>query len=430
MSKTLSFKVPKKLKPLDESNARYKGAVGGRGSGKSYYFADKLIDRFVENPDLNWACMREVQKSIAKSSKKLLEDRIKYHGLHDYFEILQTEIRSKRGSGEIIFQGLQDHTADSIKSLEGFDGVWVEESQTITEHSLDLLIPTFRKDDSELWFSWNRRLRTDAVEKLFKTKSNSILIHINYVDNPYCSKIIIDEAEEMREKSPDKYEHIYLGGFVDTVGDKLFRYTAVKDAMERKQADVDRSGVYIFSADVARYGNDSSVMFKRRGYDVYEMQVFNNINTMEYANRIAGEIRKSDRAPDAVFIDTIGVGAGVMDRVKEQGYRAIDANVSNKAQEMELYANKRAEMYFELKEFIEKGGRIPNDEELMEELLNISYVYTETGKIRIVKKEILKEELGRSPDKADALALSFYAKIRVTHNNTFTNQSSGAWLSN
>jgi hypothetical protein len=151
---------------------------------------------------------------------------------------------------------------------------------------------------------------------------------------------------------------------------------------------------------------------------------------MEYANRIAHEIQKESRDPDAVFIDTIGVGAGVMDRVKEQGYRAYDANVSMKADEIDLYANKRAEMYFSLKDFLDKGGRIPNDDELLEELLNISYTFTETGKIRIVKKDVLKADLGRSPDKADALALSFYANIRVNKNNTFSSTNSGGWESN
>ena len=117
----IKFNIPEKLEELDQSTTRYKGAKGGRGSGKSYYFADNIIKQFILNPDTNAVCMREVQKSIAKSSKKLIEDRIEYYGLHDYFEILQTEIRSKRGKGEIIFQGLQDHTADSIKSLEAFD---------------------------------------------------------------------------------------------------------------------------------------------------------------------------------------------------------------------------------------------------------------------------------------------------------------------
>lgn len=195
-NRELEFQVPEKLSALDESDARYKGAKGGRGSGKSYYFADKIIDRFIENPNTRWVCFREVQKSIKESSKKLLEDRIEFYGLHDYFEITQQEIRSKRGGGYIVFHGLQDHTVDSIKSFEGFDGGWVEESQSITEFSLDIMTPTFRKDGSELWFSWNQRFRTDPIERFFRSKDNSTLVHINscfdlFLIVGYHSSIII-----------------------------------------------------------------------------------------------------------------------------------------------------------------------------------------------------------------------------------------------
>ncbi len=423
----MEIEVASKIKPLYTDNSRYKGLKGGRGSSKSWAIIDYILYRMVNNQNLFTICLREVQKSIQHSSKKLLEDRIVYHKLFDYFEILSSEIRCKRGDGLIIFAGLQDHNVDSIKSLEGADIAFVEEAQTISQHSLDLLTPTIRKDDSELLFSWNPRQRTDAVEKLFKTKANSIVLHINYTDNPFCPQVVIDEAEEMKLQDSDKYDHIYLGGYVDTTGNKLFSYSKVIEAMERKQADVDRTGALVFSADVARYGDDSSVLYKRRGYDVYEQQEYQKLNTMEYANRIANEIEKGDRPPDAVFVDTIGVGAGVMDRLKERGYRAIDANVSNKAEEIDLYANKRAEMYFNLKEFIDRGGRIPKDDALLEELLNISYTFTETGKIRIVKKDAMKEELGRSPDKADGLALSFYSKVRTQNNNSFTNQAGGEW---
>ena len=149
----MQIEVPSKVRELYTTDARYIGLKGGRSSGKSWAVADYILYRMVQDQSLFTVCLREIQKSIAKSSKKLLEDRIRYHNLQDYFEILQTEIRCKKGSGEIIFQGLQDTTADSIKSLEGADLCFVEEAQTITQHSLDLLVPTIRKDSSKLIFT-------------------------------------------------------------------------------------------------------------------------------------------------------------------------------------------------------------------------------------------------------------------------------------
>ncbi len=406
MAREIEFKVPEKLAPLDTIKARYKGAKGGRGSGKSYYFADKLLDRFIENPNLNWACMREVQKSIAKSSKKLLEDRIEYYGLHDYFEILQTEIRCKRGKGEIIFQGLQDHTVDSIKSLEGYDGVWVEEAQSITQHSLDLLIPTFRKDNSELWFSWNPELRTDAVERLFKDKDNSICVHINYTENPFCSNVIIQEAEEMRLKDPDKYHHIYLGGYVDTTGNKLFSYSDIERAMSRNGDD---SGATVIGCDVARYGDDSTTLVVRSGLWVKsilqkrKLAITETADWAEYISRISGA--------DAIIVDTIGIGAGVHDILLKKGVFSVDGNFGFKAQDEDTYANKRAEAYFKLAEAFKRGLSVPYDEELIEELLAVEYLFNENGKAKIMPKDKIKELLGRSPDKADALALTYFTEV-------------------
>jgi len=407
MSREIRFKVPKKLRPLDESKARYKGAKGGRGSGKSFYFADKLLDRFLDNPDLRWVCMREVQKSIAKSSKKLLEDRIDFHKLHDYFEVLQTEIRCKRGSGEIIFQGLQDHTADSIKSLEGFDGAWIEEAQSITQHSLDLVTPTFRKDNSELWFSWNPRLRTDAVEKLFKSKKNSILIHIDYKDNPYCSKIIKDEAQEMYLEDPEKYAHIFLGGYVDTTGNKLFSYKDIDRAMTRTQV---ATGATIIGCDVARYGDDSTVLVVRSGLWVKSILQKKSLAVTEVADW-AGHIADISQA-DAIAVDTIGLGAGVHDILLRKGYFSIDANFGYKASDDKRYINKRAESYFKLSKALKAGLALPQNDALMEELLAIEYEFSDTnGKLKIISKDKIKELLGRSPDLADALALSYFTDV-------------------
>jgi len=171
----------------------------------------------VCDPTLNVICLREIQRSIKYSSKMLLADRIEYYGLEGMFTILDQEIKTPQG-GLIIFNGLQDHTASSIKSLEGFKLAWVEEAQTISPYSLELLLPTIREDGSELLFSWNPHNEDDPIEELFVDKDDSLLIHINYTDNPFVSQVLVDEAEEMKKKDPAKYAHVYLGGFRLSVG--------------------------------------------------------------------------------------------------------------------------------------------------------------------------------------------------------------------
>ena len=132
---------------------RYRAAFGGRGSGKSHFFAEMLIERCVLTPT-SVVCIREVQKSLNQSVKKLLEIKIEALGVSDMFTVRDNKITSKNGS-MIIFQGMQNHTADSIKSLEGFDIAWIEEAQSISEMSLSLLRPTIRKPGSEIWATWN-----------------------------------------------------------------------------------------------------------------------------------------------------------------------------------------------------------------------------------------------------------------------------------
>ena len=145
----LQIKTPRwSLPVIDGRDARYLGAHGGRGSGKSHLFAEMLIERSIMGR-VDAVCVREVQKSLAQSVKKLLENKIQELNVSHMFTIKEFEIRSVHG-GIIIFQGLQNHTADSIKSLEGYDIAWVEEAQSLSQFSLDILRPTIRKPCSRL----------------------------------------------------------------------------------------------------------------------------------------------------------------------------------------------------------------------------------------------------------------------------------------
>lgn len=210
---TINLQTPRWAKPLLQPK-RYKGAKGGRGGGKSHFFAEMALETMISNPSANVVCIREIQKSIKFSVKKLVEDKIRELNIIHLFEITQAEIRRINGNGVMIFQGMQDHTADSIKSLEAFDVAWVEEAQSISERSLELLLPTIRADGSEIWFSWNPFTPEDAIERFFSKLSNEkILVTVNYLDNPFANEVIFNEAERHKVERPDTFDNVWLGEY-------------------------------------------------------------------------------------------------------------------------------------------------------------------------------------------------------------------------
>lgn len=194
--------------------SRYKGAYGGRGSGKSHFFGEHLVEECILNPGTRAVCIREVQKTLAESSKAVIEGKIRDLGVGKSFNITEARIDTP-GGGLIVFQGMQNHTAESIKSLEGFRIAWVDEAQTLSERSLSLLRPTIRAEGSELWFSWNPRRKTDAVDKFLRTDrpDNAIVVKANWSENPWWNDVL--EAERLLEQKryPERYDHIYEGDY-------------------------------------------------------------------------------------------------------------------------------------------------------------------------------------------------------------------------
>jgi len=191
--------------------------------------AEMLVEEHVRYKDQQSVCIREIQKSLKFSAKKLVEDKIRLLGVSHLFEITLTEIRRNGGEGVLIFQGMQDHTADSIKSLEGFDRAWVEEAQSLSARSMELLIPTIRSDSSEIWFTWNPDQHDDAVEQLFKDNDDAVLVHTNYLDNPWCPKVMKKQAVWQQRQDHEKYDHIWLGGYNTKSEAKIFKHCRVDE---------------------------------------------------------------------------------------------------------------------------------------------------------------------------------------------------------
>lgn len=227
----LRIQTPAWAEPL-LAPARYKGAHGGRGSGKSHFFAELLVEEHVSNQSQRSVCIREVQKSIKMSAKLLIENKIEQLGVGEYFEVQDSIIKSRKGGGMMIFQGMQNHTADSIKSLEGFDRAWIEEAQSVSHRSLELIRPTIRKPNSELWFSWNPYLNTDPIDVLLRGENpppDSTIVQVNYMDNPWLPGVLRAEMEYDRGRDLDKYEHVWLGGYVKNTEARVFKNWRVED---------------------------------------------------------------------------------------------------------------------------------------------------------------------------------------------------------
>ena len=203
---------------------RYKGAEGGRGSGKSHFFAELLVEEHMANPGMHSLCIREVQKTLRESAKRLIEAKIQELGVGPYFEVQDKLIKCPGGS-EISFAGMKDHNAESVKSFEGVGRCWIEEGQTLSKKSWAMLYPTIRKPGSEIWASWNPRRAVDPIDHFFKEEGKDdpdvISVKANWSDNPWFpAEMEKDRLRDFHNK-PDQYEHIWEGGYV-TVTDGAY----------------------------------------------------------------------------------------------------------------------------------------------------------------------------------------------------------------
>lgn len=249
--------------------ARYKGAHGGRGSAKSHFFAGLWLEESISRK-LDFVCLRETLKSLEFSVKKLLEHKIEAHNCGAYFEVQDRRILSKAG-GVTIFEGMQNHTADSIKSLEGFDRAWFEEAQNASENSLTLLRPTIRKQHSELWFSWNPNAPTDPIDALLRGDNippDAIVVQANYMDNPWLPDVLRAEMEYDRGRDVEKYNHVWLGEYKRNSEARVFRNWLIEEF------DTPGGAIHYLGADWG-FSVDPSVLVRchidgRRMYIDYE----------------------------------------------------------------------------------------------------------------------------------------------------------------
>jgi phage terminase large subunit len=191
-----------------------------------------MIEEHILNPDSASVCVREIQKSLNQSVKRLLEGKIEAMNAGAYFEVQDAVIKNTKGKGLITFQGMQNHTADSIKSLEGYDRAWIEEAQSVSQRSLDLLRPTIRKPGSEIWATWNPREKTDPIDSLLRgdvPPTDSCILEVNFTDNPWFPDVLKEEMEYDKRRDPDKYAHVWLGAYLQNSEARVFKNWRIEE---------------------------------------------------------------------------------------------------------------------------------------------------------------------------------------------------------
>jgi len=395
---------------------RVKSAFGGRAAGaKSWSTASLLVqaarfgltglrDGHWLKPPVRILCLREIQLSLAESSKALIEqtiDRLGYTG----FVITNEYIRHDNGS-IFLFRGLKDlKAAQQIKSYEGFDIFAVEEAANVSFDSLRMILPTLRKPLSELWAVFNREEESDPVYEMLvrNPRPNSCILELRpgAEDNPWFNETPLPaEMAEDYKRDPDLAEHTW-GGQPRKQGDRsVMARTSIRGAMDR---DIPAEGVEEIGVDVARFGDDSTKFYKRRGLKVVDRKTMRKSDTNEVADAVWNF---AEHNPDTRIKIDQGYNPGVVDVVRKKGGNVIAVDFGGDASDKNKYANAASEMWFE---FPVDDADIPNDPELMRELSGRLYDYDKKGRKIIESKDIYKARNGgKSPDDADALLLCFY----------------------
>lgn len=397
--------IPKRFKPLLNSQYRNKLYYGGRAGGKSFAFADCLL-LLGRSDKLFVACVREVQNSIKDSVYKLLKDRAEHYEFDDY-RFYEDRIENVITGTRFVFKGLKDQNKQNIKSLEGVDICWIEEGQSISKDSWDVLNPTIRKKGSQIWVSMNREEENDPIWVAVASNPDekTYVCKVNYYDNPYCPDEMKYLAERCKEQDYDDYLHIWEGEPIQQGNTKLIGAKAVKAAFEPKMDS--STSPLVIGLDIARFGDDATVFCFRKGRWCFKFEEYAKKDTVEIANIATNLIR--ELKPARLFLDDGGVGGGVYDILKDRGFGEIVRGVNFGARSIddERYANRRAEMWDAVREWLTGKVQLPKDDKLLDDLCSVNKKYDQKGRLQLESKDDVKKRLGRSPDKADALALTF-----------------------
>lgn len=412
---------------LDINNYRYFLAEGGRGGGKTHAFA-RIFLYLAEQRKLRVVCGRETQNSIAESVYSVFADIIRENGLN--FEIMASKIICRNSGSVITFRGFREQGAFNIQGMEGVDLLWIDEAQALTKQTIDVLIPTIRKDTAKIFFSMNRHVVEDPAYNLFYQRDNCLHIKINYFDNPFCTQALKREAEECKARSEDDYKHIWLGEPLDKSEDAVFSRDELEELKNNKHPNIQGYGWRVAGFDIARFGDDKSacVAFQQMGALHWE-ECFSEQWGHKDLNYTTGRIMQTmaENKFDCSIIDEDGMGSGPLDAIVK-GHRRNDVdgfrNLKLSYKEDEFYGNMRTRYCFKLKDMVAKGHLRFNNQQLIEELLTLRYTFDAYQRRILISKDVMKSKFKvKSPNLADAAiyAVSLIGKAKQEQDKQFYN---------
>lgn len=396
--------IPSEFARLLDNDWREAIVEGGRFSLKSHTVARIILIKAMQKKT-RVLCGREFQNSITESVHQLFADLIEYYGLK-MFQVTRDSIVNTMNGSDFIFKGVR-HNMQSIKSIEGVDIFWGEESQTFSKESIEVITPTIRKEGSQLIWTMNRLLELDPIyERIVVNKMpNTIHINANYdVAEKYgwLPEEIKSEIEHDKRTNPGLYAHKWLGQPMSQIDDAIIGRDAILEAMRR---DVSDDGAIEIGVDVARMGNDRTELVKRKGHKEIGRQTFSKLRTTEVCDKVE-EFANYDKSI-LIKVDDTGVGGGVSDDLIRRGYNVMPINFGAKPTEPDKYPNLISEAWFYMASIIDQI-QLKQDNDLLMELSSRKWVMDSKGRRGVESKESYKKRGYRSPDKADATILCFY----------------------
>ena len=401
-----AIQIPTEFVRLLDDDWREAAVYGGRNSLKSHTVARILLIKAIEKKR-RFGCFREFQNSISDSSLQLLADLIVKYDLN-MFKVTREGIINTQNGSDFLFRGLRNNT-QSVKSIEGIDYAWIEEAQTITNDSIEVLGPTVRKPGSKLIWTYNRLTDLDPIHKrlVIDGRPDTLIINVNYdtaLKYKWLNQAAIAEIEYDKEHNPDLYAHKWMG---EPISQAELAIISRNGAMEAMQRQIEDDGAIIVGADIARLGGDRIVFWMRKGLKTIKTNVTSK-------QRIPQTCDALERFVDfdkniELKVDDTGVGGGVTDEMMKRGYtntRAI--NFGGVAQDTDKYPNWISEAWFHMSDIIDKV-QLPMDSDLLMELSTRQWAQDNKGKRRVESKIDYKKRGFRSPDLADACIICYGA---------------------
>jgi phage terminase large subunit len=446
------FRFPRYFKKF-EVPARYNGISGGRGSAKTTTVSQYTVARTLADTT-RVLCCREIQKSIASSTYESIKKATKRAGVYENYRFRNTYIEHKKNDSLYLFMGLRTN-ADQVMSIEDINICWIDQAETISHESLELLTPSIRADDSEVWATWNNRYPSDAIIERFKTYAK-IAIHVeaSYLDNPYFNpnpekpSVLEQERRVCEKEDPEAYKHIWLGGYREAnIARVVLPYTDLKQCVgAAKKLGYDHTTNYSYMGlDVADGGEDKPAWAIRQGSLLIDTQETQDKNTYELASTVLGVV--STRRIARCYYDATGVGAGIkadfyrLRKTKQLPFtpdpflfggavQGKDKIYAHGIKNSKFFSHANAQGFWNLKLRLQNTIKALNgerkidldrclflpantSEQLLRELSQIEYERDYNDKIKVIKcPNDIKGNKNKSPNLADAVMMSYARDLK------------------